>query len=120
MLLIGSYVGKGRIRVTRDCLQERLLTMLLLQNPRRQKPAKFLRDMVRAQAELCRLRAHFEELEELRMQEVALWAPYRHVVWHGMAIIKALSSLQNLLPAFPYESRELSGSHQAGSEQHER
>ncbi|XP_059786957.1 dynein heavy chain domain-containing protein 1 isoform X6 [Balaenoptera ricei] len=80
--------------------EERLLTTLLLQNPGHQKPAKFLRDMVRAQAELCRLRAHFEELEELRMQEVALWAPYRHVVWHGMAIIKALSSLQNLLPLF--------------------
>ncbi|KAI5211765.1 Dynein Heavy Chain Domain-Containing Protein 1 [Manis pentadactyla] len=57
-------------------------------------------DMVRAQAELCQLRANFKELEDLRLQEVALWAPYQHVVWHGMTIIKALSSLQNLLPLF--------------------
>ncbi|XP_057605338.1 dynein heavy chain domain-containing protein 1 [Hippopotamus amphibius kiboko] len=83
-----------------EATEERLLTMLLLQNPRHQKPARFLRDMVRTQAELCQLRAHFEELEELRLQQVALWAPYRRVVWHGMAIIKALSSLQNLLPLF--------------------
>lgn len=56
--------------------------------------------MVRAQKELCQLRANFKELEDLRLQEVALWAPYQHVVWHGMTIIKALSSLQNLLPLF--------------------
>ena len=74
--------------------------MLLLQGPRRQKPAKFLRDVVRAQAELCQLRAHLEDLEELKLKEVALWVPYRRVVWHGMTIIKALSSLQNLLPLF--------------------
>uniref|UniRef100_A0A8C7A6A2 Dynein heavy chain domain 1 n=1 Tax=Neovison vison TaxID=452646 RepID=A0A8C7A6A2_NEOVI len=80
--------------------EERLLLMLLLQNPKHQNPAKFLRDMVRAQAELCQLRARCEDLEDLRLQEVALWAPYRHVVWHGMAIIKALSPLQNLLPLF--------------------
>ncbi|XP_061236540.1 dynein heavy chain domain-containing protein 1 isoform X3 [Bos javanicus] len=81
-------------------VEERLLTMLLLQGPRRQKPAKFLRDVVRAQAELCQLHAHLEDLEELKLKEVALWAPYRRVVWHGMTIIKALSSLQNLLPLF--------------------
>lgn len=83
-----------------DCMQERLLKMLLFQNPNRQKPAKFLRNMVRTQAQLCQLRAHREELEDLRLQEVVLWAPYRHAVWHGMAIIKALSPLQNLLPPF--------------------
>ena len=74
--------------------------MLLLQGPRRQKPAKFLREVVRAQAELCQLHAHLEDLEELKLKEVALWAPYRRVVWHGMTIIKALSSLHNLLPLF--------------------
>lgn len=70
--------------------------MLLFQNPHHKKPAKFLRDIVRTQAELCQLRAHCEELEDLRLKEVVLWAPYRRVVWHGMAIIKALSPLQNL------------------------
>lgn len=90
-----------RVRPTEQVtLQERLLLMLLFQNPKYQKPAKFLRDMVRAQAELCQLRAHCEDLEDMRLQEVALWAPYRRVVWHGMAIIKALSPLQNLLPPF--------------------
>ncbi|KAM8818852.1 LOW QUALITY PROTEIN: dynein heavy chain domain-containing protein 1 [Rhynchonycteris naso] len=83
-----------------EAAEERLLLMLLLQNPNHQKPAKFLRDMVRTQAKLCQLRAHYEELEDLRLQEVVLWAPYRRVVWHAMAIIKALSPLQNLLPPF--------------------
>ncbi|XP_070482220.1 dynein heavy chain domain-containing protein 1 isoform X1 [Equus przewalskii] len=83
-----------------EAAEERLLLMLLLQNPKHQKPVKFLRDMVRAQAELCQLRVHREELEDLKLREVALWAPYRRVVWHGMAIIKALSALQNLLPLF--------------------
>ncbi|XP_035578888.1 dynein heavy chain domain-containing protein 1 [Zalophus californianus] len=82
-----------------EAAEERLLLMLL-QNPKHQKPAKFLRDMVRAQAELCQLRAQFEDLAELKLQEVALWAPYRRVVWHAMAIIKALSPLQNLVPLF--------------------
>uniref|UniRef100_A0A671E126 Dynein heavy chain domain-containing protein 1 n=1 Tax=Rhinolophus ferrumequinum TaxID=59479 RepID=A0A671E126_RHIFE len=81
-----------------EAVEERLLTMLLFQNPNHQKPAKFLRGTVRTQAQLCQLRAHCEELEELRLQEVVLWAPYRRVVQHGMAIIKALSPLQNLLP----------------------
>ncbi|XP_054436597.1 dynein heavy chain domain-containing protein 1 [Pteronotus mesoamericanus] len=80
--------------------EEQLLLMLLSQNPNHHKPAKFLRDMVRTQAELCQLYAHYEELEDLRMQEVVLWAPYRCVVRHGMAIIKALSPLQKLLPPF--------------------
>lgn len=98
--MVADFVGKGQTHGTGGCLQERLLRMLLLQNPKHQNPAKFLRDMVRAQAELCQLRARCEDLEDLRLQEVALWAPYRHVVWHGMAIIKALSPLQNLLPLF--------------------
>lgn len=91
---------KVQLHATSDCMQERLLTMLLFQNPHHKKPAKFLRDIVRTQAELCQLRAHCEELEDLRLQEVVLWAPYRRVVWHGMAIIKALSPLQNLLLPF--------------------
>lgn len=74
--------------------------MLLLQSPAHQRPARFLRHMVRAQARLCQLRAHFEELEEQRLQAVAVWAPYRHVARHGMAIVKVLSPLQNLLPLF--------------------
>ncbi|KAK2494784.1 hypothetical protein MC885_021698, partial [Smutsia gigantea] len=81
--------------------------LLLLQNPKHQKPARLLQDMVRAQAELCQLRGNFEELEDLRLQVVALWAPYQHVVWHGMTIIKALSSLQNLLPLFRMSSESL-------------
>ncbi|KAB1272388.1 Dynein heavy chain domain-containing protein 1 [Camelus dromedarius] len=83
-----------------EAAEERLLTMLLLQNSKHQKPAKFLRGIVRAQAGLCQLRVHCEELEELRLQEAASCAPYRRVVWHGMAIVKALSPLQNLLPLF--------------------
>ncbi|XP_048217210.1 dynein heavy chain domain-containing protein 1 [Perognathus longimembris pacificus] len=84
--------------------EERLLTALLFRSPLQQKPAKFLRDMVRVQAKVCQLRAHVEELEEQKMQEVALWVPYQHVVWYGMAIIEALSSLQNLLPLFHMSS----------------
>ncbi|XP_053518807.1 dynein heavy chain domain-containing protein 1 [Artibeus jamaicensis] len=83
-----------------EAAEERLLLMLLSQNRNHQKPAKFLRHMLRTQAKLCQLHAHYEELEDLRMREVVRWAPYRRVVQHGMAIIKALSPLQNLLP-FP-------------------
>ncbi|XP_045413332.1 dynein heavy chain domain-containing protein 1 isoform X11 [Lemur catta] len=83
-----------------EAAEEQLLMRLLLQNPKCQKPAKFLRNMVRAQAELCQLRAHCEEVEEQKLREMVLWAPYRHVAWHGMAIVKALSHLQNLLPLF--------------------
>ncbi|PNJ24819.1 DNHD1 isoform 10, partial [Pongo abelii] len=70
------------------------------ENPKHQKPAKFLRNMVRAQGKLCQLRAHCEELEGQKLQEMVSWAPYRPVVWHGMAMVKALSQLQNLLPLF--------------------
>nr|XP_014970450.1 dynein heavy chain domain-containing protein 1 isoform X3 [Macaca mulatta] len=83
-----------------EAAEERLLTMLLFQNPKRQKPAKFLRNMVRAQGKLCQLRAHCEELEGQKLQEMVSWAPYRPVVWHGIAMVKALSQLQNLLPLF--------------------
>lgn len=96
----GALCGEGPNPCNNDCVQERLLLMLLFQNPNDQDPAKFLRDMVRTQAELCQLRAHYEELEDLRLQEMAVWAPYRRVVQHGMAIIKALSPLHNLLPPF--------------------
>nr|KAF6394612.1 dynein heavy chain domain 1 [Molossus molossus] len=83
-----------------EAAEERLLLMLLFQNPNDQDPAKFLRDMVRTQAELCQLHAHYEELEDLMLQEMVVWAPYRCIVQHGMAIIKALSPLHNLLPPF--------------------
>ncbi|XP_070931274.1 dynein heavy chain domain-containing protein 1 isoform X8 [Macaca nemestrina] len=83
-----------------EAAEERLLTMLLFQNPKHQKPAKFLRNMVRAQGKLCQLRAHCEELEGQKLQEMVSWAPYRPVVWHGIAMVKALSQLQNLLPLF--------------------
>ncbi|XP_078196504.1 dynein heavy chain domain-containing protein 1 isoform X14 [Callithrix jacchus] len=83
-----------------ETAEEQLLLMLLFQNPKLQKPAKFLRNMVRAQAKLCQLRAHYEEIEGQKLQEMVLWAPYRPVVWHGMAMVKALSQLQNLLPLF--------------------
>lgn len=81
-------------------MQEKLLTMLLCQNSENQKPAKYLRNMVRAQTELCQLRAQSEEQEDLRLQEMVLWIPYRRVVRHGIAIVRALSPLQNLLPLF--------------------
>ncbi|KAK2100805.1 Dynein heavy chain domain-containing protein 1 [Saguinus oedipus] len=93
-------LGKGQIHPTNECMQEQLLLLLLFQNPKLQKPAKFLRNMVRAQAKLCQLRAHYEEIEGQKLQEMVLWAPYRPVVWHGMAMVKALSQLQNLLPLF--------------------
>ncbi|XP_021781853.2 dynein heavy chain domain-containing protein 1 isoform X9 [Papio anubis] len=83
-----------------EAAEERLLTMLLFQNTKREKPAKFLRNMVRAQGKLCQLRAHCEELEGQKLQEMVSWAPYRPVVWHGIAMVKALSQLQNLLPLF--------------------
>nr|XP_021530783.1 dynein heavy chain domain-containing protein 1 isoform X2 [Aotus nancymaae] len=83
-----------------ETAEEQLLLMLLFQNPKIQKPAKFLRNMVRAQAKLCQLRAHYEEIEGQKLQEMVLWAPYQPVVWHGMAMVKALSQLQNLLPLF--------------------
>lgn len=74
--------------------------MMLMQKQTPRKPTKFLRDMVRAQAELCQLRAHCEELEGQKLKEVELWVSYRHVVEHGIALVKALSPLQNLLPFF--------------------
>ncbi|XP_010642591.2 dynein heavy chain domain-containing protein 1 [Fukomys damarensis] len=83
-----------------DAAEEQLLLLLLFQNPENQKPAKFLRDIVRVQAKICQLQAHCEELKEQKLQEVVLWLPYQQVVWHGMAIVKALSPLQNLLPFF--------------------
>ncbi|KAM4846327.1 dynein heavy chain domain-containing protein 1 [Thomomys bottae] len=80
--------------------EERLLTALLYRSTVQQKPSKFLRDMVRVQAKICQLQAQVEELEEQKTREIVLWVPYQQVVWHGMAIIEALSSLQNLLPLF--------------------
>lgn len=56
--------------------------------------------MVRNQAELCQLHAYREELEDLMLQEMVQWIPYQHVVRHGIAIIRALSPLQDLLPPF--------------------
>ncbi|XP_075403843.1 LOW QUALITY PROTEIN: dynein heavy chain domain-containing protein 1 [Tenrec ecaudatus] len=81
-----------------EVAEEKLLVMLLGQNTQILRPDKFLRNMVRTQAELCHLHAKKEELEELRMQEMVLWAPYRHVVHHGMALVQALRPLQNLMP----------------------
>ncbi|XP_008579798.1 PREDICTED: dynein heavy chain domain-containing protein 1-like [Galeopterus variegatus] len=83
-----------------EAAEERMLTTLLIQNPKSQKPAKFFRNVVRVQAELCQQRVHREELEEQKLEEAVLWAPYRRVVWHGMAMVKALIPLQNLLPFF--------------------
>lgn len=81
-------------------MQERLLVTLLLQNQKRQKPSKFLRAMVRTQAKICQLNAQKEEIEEQKLEDMILWAPYRQIACHGMAIVEALSPLQNLLPFF--------------------
>nr|KAF6324397.1 dynein heavy chain domain 1 [Myotis myotis] len=83
-----------------EATEERLLMRLLSKSPTKQKLAKFLRDMVRNQAELCQLHAYREELEDLRLQEMVQWVPYQHVAQHGIAIIRALSPLQDLLPPF--------------------
>uniref|UniRef100_H0XJH8 Dynein heavy chain domain-containing protein 1 n=1 Tax=Otolemur garnettii TaxID=30611 RepID=H0XJH8_OTOGA len=83
-----------------EAAEEQMLIRLLPQNLKGQKPAKFLRNMVRSQAEICQLRAQWEELEGQKLQEMILWAPYRRVAWHGMAIVKALTPLQNILPLF--------------------
>ncbi|CAO2582639.1 Dynein heavy chain domain-containing protein 1 [Lemmus lemmus] len=80
--------------------EERLLAILLLQNQRRQKPSKFLREMVRTQAKICQLNAQKEEIEEQKLEEMVLWAPYRQIACHGIAVVEALSSLQKLLPFF--------------------
>eukprot|EP00072_Mus_musculus_P038285 XP_006508453.1 PREDICTED: dynein heavy chain domain-containing protein 1 isoform X6 [Mus musculus] len=80
--------------------EEQLLVTLLRQNQKRQKPSKFLRKMVRTQAKICQLNAQMEELEDQKQEVVALWAPYRPVAYHGMAMVEALSPLQNLLPSF--------------------
>lgn len=74
--------------------------ILQLQNPKRKKPSKFMREMVRTQAKICQLNAQREEIEEQKLEEMVLWAPYRQVACHGMAVIKALSPLENLLPFF--------------------
>lgn len=81
-------------------MQEWLLEILLLQNRRRQKPSKFLREMVRTQAKICQLNAQKEEIEEQKLEEMVLWVPYRQVACHGIAVVGALSSLQKLLPFF--------------------
>lgn len=60
--------------------------------------------MVRAQAKICQLNAQVEELDEQKLEVAALWAPYRQVAYHGMAMVEALSSLQNLLPFFCMKS----------------
>ncbi|XP_012580518.1 PREDICTED: dynein heavy chain domain-containing protein 1 [Condylura cristata] len=83
-----------------EATEEQQLQMRWLQTPKSQRPAKFLRDMVRFQAKLVQLRAKYEELEDQKQQEIVLWLPYRQVVWQGIAIIKALHPLQNLLPPF--------------------
>lgn len=98
--MIGDCVGMGQINVISDCVQERLLLMLLFQNLKYQKLVKFLRDMVRVQVELCQLRVYREELEDFKLREVVLWVFYRRVVWYGMVIIKVFSVLQNLLLFF--------------------
>uniref|UniRef100_A0A8C8VX39 Dynein heavy chain domain-containing protein 1 n=1 Tax=Peromyscus maniculatus bairdii TaxID=230844 RepID=A0A8C8VX39_PERMB len=83
-----------------EAAEERLLMILQLQNPKRKKPSKFMREMVRTQAKICQLNAQREEIEEQKLEEMVLWAPYRQVACHGMAVIKALSPLENLLPFF--------------------
>lgn len=81
-------------------VQEKLLLLMLVQKSTHQKQARFLRAMVRAQAEMIKRRADYEELEELKLQETASWAPYKRAVWHGVTVIKATSLLQNLVPPF--------------------
>ncbi|KAM6158477.1 LOW QUALITY PROTEIN: dynein heavy chain domain-containing protein 1 [Rhynchocyon petersi] len=88
------------ICIAMEAVEEKLLTMVLCQNLPCQKPAKFLGNMVRAQAKLCQLQAQREEIEELRLQEKMLWVPYRHVVRHTITMVQVLSPLQNLLPLF--------------------
>ncbi|XP_076969925.1 dynein heavy chain domain-containing protein 1 isoform X3 [Tamandua tetradactyla] len=83
-----------------EAAEEQLLAMLLVQNLEHQKPVKFLRIILRAQTKLCQMRAQYEELEDLRQHEVVFWAPYRRVVQHGIALVQALSSLQNMVPLF--------------------
>ncbi|XP_016072738.1 PREDICTED: dynein heavy chain domain-containing protein 1 [Miniopterus natalensis] len=83
-----------------EAAEERLLLMLLFQNTNSKDLVKFLRDMVRTQAELCQLHVYYEELEDLRLQEVEMWVPYRRVVQHAITIIKALIPLHDLLPPF--------------------
>lgn len=78
--------------------------ILLRQHQKRQKPSKFLREMVRTQAKICQLNAQMEELDEQKLEVMALWAPYRQVAYHGMAMVEALSPLQNLLPFFCMKS----------------
>ncbi|XP_055453428.1 dynein heavy chain domain-containing protein 1 [Psammomys obesus] len=80
--------------------EEQLLMILLQYNGRCPKSSKLLRQMVRTQAKLCQLRADWEELEEQKLEEAAVWAPYRQVAWHAMTVVEALSTLQNLLPFF--------------------
>ncbi|XP_031243612.1 dynein heavy chain domain-containing protein 1 isoform X2 [Mastomys coucha] len=89
-----------QVHPTNYHIQEQLLMILLRQNQKHQKPSKFLREMVRTQAKICQLNAQMEEIEEQKLEVVALWAPYRQVAYHGMAMVEALSSLQNLLPSF--------------------
>nr|XP_040140779.1 dynein heavy chain domain-containing protein 1 isoform X1 [Ictidomys tridecemlineatus]XP_040140780.1 dynein heavy chain domain-containing protein 1 isoform X1 [Ictidomys tridecemlineatus] len=89
-----------------EAAEERLLTMMLMQKQTPQKPAKFLRDMVRSQAEICQLRAHCEELEGQKLKEMELWVSYQHVVRHGMALVNALSPLQNLFPFFRMKPKD--------------
>ncbi|XP_076795999.1 dynein heavy chain domain-containing protein 1 isoform X2 [Arvicanthis niloticus] len=84
--------------------EEQLLVILLHQQQKRQKPSKFLREMVRTQAKICQLNAQMEELDEQKLEVMALWAPYRQVAYHGMAMVEALSPLQNLLPFFCMKS----------------
>lgn len=74
--------------------------LLLRQNPEHSKPSKFMREMVRIQAKICQLNAQREELEEQKLEEMTLWAPYRQVACQGLAVVEALSPLQNLLPFF--------------------
>nr|XP_045002071.1 dynein heavy chain domain-containing protein 1 [Jaculus jaculus] len=83
-----------------EAAEELLLSTLLMQTQKHQKTSKFMRIMVTTQAKVCQLRAYGEDLEEQKLQEMALWAPYRRVAWHGMAMIEALSPLQNVLPFF--------------------
>uniref|UniRef100_H0VLU3 Dynein heavy chain domain 1 n=1 Tax=Cavia porcellus TaxID=10141 RepID=H0VLU3_CAVPO len=85
-----------------EAAEEKLLTMLLSkdENSKDEKPAKFLRHIVRIQAKICQMQTYCEELKEQKLQEVVLWVPYQQVVWQGIAIVKALSTLQNSLPFF--------------------
>ncbi|KAM7329095.1 hypothetical protein ACRRTK_010708 [Alexandromys fortis] len=101
-------ITKVQIHPTNYHMQERLLAILLLQYQRRQKPSKFLREMVRTQAKICQLNAQMEEIEEQKLEEMVLWAPYRQklILWRVLrpdCLAAALADLTTSLLGRPLD-----------------